>query len=136
MSFVKNIVGDVRASVVSMITTAMLFFLASIGTAIWRSVKEQPVPWMSLILLCVVGAVLVTIAIIKISKAHKAPVQIAQRKEPQPIIVAIDELKSLLHEGERLVGKFQEDSIKPTFPEIEDWRKRTRDCARQNVLAT
>ena len=57
-------------------------------------------------------------------------------RAPQPVIVAIDELKSLLYEGERLVGRFQEDSVKPTFPEVEDWRKRTRDCARQNVLAT
>jgi hypothetical protein len=71
-----------------------------------------------------------------IESGPKASVQIAQPKEPQPIIIAIDELKSLLYEGERLVGRFQEDSVKPTFPEIEDWRRRTRDCARQNVLAT
>jgi hypothetical protein len=59
-----------------------------------------------------------------------------QGRSPQPIIVAIDELKALRYEGERLVGRFQEDSIKPTFPEVQDWRKRARDCARQNVLAT
>jgi hypothetical protein len=59
-----------------------------------------------------------------------------QPKEPQPIIVAIDELKTLRSEGERLVGRFQEDSVKPSFVEVEDWRKRTRDCARQNTLAS
>jgi hypothetical protein len=60
----------------------------------------------------------------------------SSHKAPQPILVAIDELKTLLHEGEQLVGRFQIGSIKPTFPEVEDWWKRTLACARQNVLAT
>jgi len=60
---------------------------------------------------------------------------VAKPKEPQPVIVAIDELKSLLYEGERFVGRFQEDSVKPSFQEVDDWLKRTRNCARQNVLA-
>ena len=47
---------------------------------------------------------------------------------------AIDELKALLNEGERLVSRFQIDSVKPTFPEIEEWRQKARDHARQNVL--
>ena len=47
---------------------------------------------------------------------------------------AIDELKALLNEGERLVSRFQIDSVKPTFPEIEEWRQKARDRARQNVL--
>jgi hypothetical protein len=59
-----------------------------------------------------------------------------QSKAPQLVIVAIDELKALLNEGQRLVGRFQEDSVKPTFKEVQDWRKRTRDCARQNALAS
>lgn len=62
-------------------------------------------------------------------------IQIDKKKEPQPVILAIDELKALLYEGETLVSKFQEDSVKPSFQEVEDWRKRTRDCARQNILA-
>jgi hypothetical protein len=59
-----------------------------------------------------------------------------QPKEPQPVIVAIDELKTLRYEGERLVNRFQIDSVKPTLGEVENWRKRMRECARQNVLAT
>jgi hypothetical protein len=57
-------------------------------------------------------------------------------REPQPIIVAIDELKSLLYEGETLIGRFQEDPTKPTLDEVSDWRKKTRDCARQNALSS
>jgi hypothetical protein len=57
-------------------------------------------------------------------------------KEPQPVILAIDELKSLLNEGEILVNRFQEDSVKPTLGEVEDWRQRMRQCARQKILAT
>jgi hypothetical protein len=60
----------------------------------------------------------------------------AGSREPQPIIVAIDELKSLLEEGETLVGRFQEDPTKPTLDEVVDWRKRTRDCARKNTLSS
>jgi hypothetical protein len=59
-----------------------------------------------------------------------------QPKEPQPVIVAIDELKTLRYEGERLVNRFQIDSVKPTLGEVENWRKRMRECARQKVLAT
>ncbi len=59
-----------------------------------------------------------------------------RRKQPQPVIVAIDELKSFLYEGEILVGRFQDDSTKPTFQEVEDWRTRMLECAQQNVLAT
>jgi hypothetical protein len=55
---------------------------------------------------------------------------------PQPVIVALDELKALLYEGQRLVGIFQEDPVKPTFAEVDNWRKRTRDCARQNTLSS
>jgi hypothetical protein len=45
-------------------------------------------------------------------------------------------LKSLLYEGETLVGRFQEDPTKPTLVEVVDWRKRTRDFARQNILSS
>jgi hypothetical protein len=48
--------------------------------------------------------------------------------------VAIGELKALLIEGERLVSRFQIDSVKPTFPEVEEWRQEVRDRAKQNVL--
>jgi hypothetical protein len=41
----RDFIGDVLTSVVSMITTGALLFLASIGGAIWKSVRAQPVPW-------------------------------------------------------------------------------------------
>lgn len=56
-------------------------------------------------------------------------------KDPQPVAVAIDELNELLNEGERLVSRFQIEPVKPTFPELEEWRQKAHDRARQNVLA-
>jgi hypothetical protein len=41
-----------------------------------------------------------------------------------------------LYEGRKLVGRFQIDSVKPAFSEVENWWQRTRDCARQDVLAS
>ena len=72
------------------------------------------------------------------SEGARQPLQLIQAgsREPQPVIVAIDELKSLLEEGETLVGRFQEDPTKPTLDEVVDWRKRTCDCAHQNTLSS
>lgn len=56
-------------------------------------------------------------------------------KDPQPAAVAKDELNALLNEGERLLSRFQIDSVKPTFPEVEEWRQKANDRARNNVLA-
>ena len=56
-------------------------------------------------------------------------------KDPQPAVVAIDELNELLNEGEKLVSRFQIDPVKPTFSEVEEWRQKAHDRARQNVLA-
>jgi len=136
MFSVKEIIGDMRASVVSMLTTGAILCAASIGGAIWKSVQQQPIPWAVLIAVGLFGFVLSGIAIAKLSGTSKKTNGLKQPSEPQPVIIAVDELKTLLYEGERLVGRFQEDSVKPTFGEVDDWRKRTRDCARQNTLAS
>jgi len=69
---------------------------------------------------------------IRSDKCKAEPVTVSPI-DPQAA-VAIDELKALLIEGERLVSRFQIDSVKPTFPEVEQWRQRARDRARQNLL--
>jgi hypothetical protein len=101
----------------------------------WKYITKQPLQWIVLLTFVALGMVALGLLAVAHSRNKKGH-GVIKPKEPQPVIVAIDELKSLLHEGERLVGRFQEDSIKPTFPEVEDWRKRTRECARQKVLAT
>jgi hypothetical protein len=66
-------------------------------------------------------------------KRRATPVAVLS-KDPQPALVAVDELNELLNEGERLVSRFQIDSVKPTFFEVEEWRQKAHDRARQNVL--
>jgi hypothetical protein len=67
-------------------------------------------------------------------KRRATPVAVLP-KDPQPAVVAVDELNELLNQGERLVSRFQIDSVKPTFSEVEEWRQKAHDRARQNVLA-
>lgn len=50
--------------------TAVLAFAIAIVIAIWKAVQREPVPWTFLILLVLAGIILLTIAIIKISKTH------------------------------------------------------------------
>ena len=89
-------------------------------------------------IICGVAGIGLIVSVIGWCRAHRREKgkALVKPKEPQPVIVAIGELKSLLYEGERLVGRFQEDSIKPTFQEVEDWRNRMLECAQQNVLTT
>ena len=44
----------------------MNFLITSIGDAIWKSVKSQPVPWTFLILIGIAGILLLGAAIIKL----------------------------------------------------------------------
>ena len=101
--------------------------------AAWKYITKQPLQWIVLLTFVALG----TVALSLLAVAHfrnKKRYGVIKPKEPQPVIVAIDELKSLLHEGERLVGRFQEDSIKPTFPEVEDWpQKDARMCATKSA---
>ena len=58
-----------------------------------------------------------------------------QGRAPQPIFIALDELKNLLNEGKAKLPKYQVDAVpNPTFLEVEDYRKRTLDAARQRVF--
>jgi hypothetical protein len=81
-----------------------------------------------------IGTVLLTMILLSIrSDKRKAEPGTVSPIDPQAA-VAIDELTALLNEGERLVSRFQIDSVKPAFPEVEQWRQKARDRARQNVL--
>jgi hypothetical protein len=82
-----------------------------------------------------IGTVLLImiLLLIRSDKRKAEPVTISPI-DPQAA-VAIDELKTLLIEGERLVSRFQMDSVKPTFPEVEEWRQKAHDRSRQNALA-
>ena len=71
MFSVREIIADVRASVVSMITTGAVLFVASIAGAIWKSVKAEPVPWVFVILIGIAGIALLVAATIKLVKAEK-----------------------------------------------------------------
>jgi len=86
MFSIKEIIGDVRTSVISMITTGALLFLASIGGAIWKSVKAQPVPWVFLILIGIAGIALFGAATIKLIKAEKKKEQAAPIVQPVPSV--------------------------------------------------
>jgi hypothetical protein len=120
------------------------YLILALLAAAWPIINgflQKPWYWKLNGALIVIAIILFGVAIIKFSKlartsSKKKADGSIQPKEPQPVIVAIDELKALRDEAERLVNRFQIDSVKPTFGEVEDWRKRTLDCARQNVLAT
>lgn len=51
--FLKNIRGDLRNTVVSVIATALI--LGPVGTALWKAVREQPIPWSILLIIAALG---------------------------------------------------------------------------------
>ena len=115
--------------------------------AVWVARQHFPnLPFSPLWITGSIGTVLLIIILLSVGsdKRKAEPSQSDKRratpvavlpKDPQPAVVAIDELNELLNEGERLVSRFQIDSVKPTFPEVEEWRQKVHDRARQNVLA-
>lgn len=123
-----------------------VFGHASTAQWLWDIVKDWPIylkyaavvvgsTWFPLVLsiLCLVGwwwLVRKEKGDVPLRRAN-----LTELKEPQPVVVTINELKSSLNEGERLVGRFQEDSSKPTFGEVDNWLTKTRNYARQNALA-
>jgi len=68
----KSLIGDVRATIISMMTTGAVLFLGSAGGAIWKSVREQPVPWTFLILIGLAGIILLLAATIKLVRTDKS----------------------------------------------------------------
>ena len=66
MFSVKEIIGDVRASVINLLIMGFLLVLASVGGAIWQSVRTQPIPWALLLAIGVCGIVLLGIAVVKL----------------------------------------------------------------------
>jgi hypothetical protein len=103
--------------------------------AVWVPRQHFPnFPFSPLWITGPIGTVLLIMILLSIrSDKRKAEPVTVSPIDPQAA-VAIDELKALLIEGERLVSRFQLDSVKPTFPEVEEWRQKARDRARQNVL--
>jgi hypothetical protein len=58
-----------------------------------------------------------------------------QWRDPQPIFIALAELKRSLNEGTTMLAKYQVDAVpNPTFLDVGDYRKRTLDAARQQVF--
>jgi len=103
--------------------------------AVWVARQHFPnFPFSPLWITGPIGTVLLTMILLSIrSDKRKAEPGTVSPIDPQAA-AAIDELKALLIEGKRLVSRFQIDSVKPTFPEVEQWRQKARDRARQNVL--
>jgi hypothetical protein len=103
--------------------------------AVWLTRQHFPnFPFSPLWITGPIGTVLLIMILLSIrSDKRKAEPVTVSPTDPQAA-VAIDELKTLLIEGERLVSRFQIDSVKPTFPEVEEWRQKAHDRARQNVL--
>jgi hypothetical protein len=103
--------------------------------AVWVARQHFPnFPFSPLWITGPIGTVLLIMILLSIrrDKRKAEPVTVSPI-DPQAA-VAIDELKALLIEGERLVSRVQLDSVKPTLPEVEEWRQKVRDRARQNVL--
>jgi hypothetical protein len=124
----------------------LFIFLPQWAASAWALLSNEPLavwvarqhfsnfPFSPLWITGPIGTVLLIMVLLSIrSDKHKAEPVTVSPIDPQAT-VAIDELKALLTEGERLVSRFQIDSVKPTFPEVEQWRQRARDRARQNLL--
>jgi len=103
--------------------------------AVWVARQHFPnFPFSPLWITGPIGTVLLTMILLSIrSDKRKAEPGTVSPIDPQAA-AAIDELKALLIEGKRLVSRFQIDSVKPTFSEVEEWRQKAHDRARQNVL--
>jgi hypothetical protein len=126
----------------------LFIFLPQWATSAWALFSNEPLavwvarqhvpnfPFSPLWITGPVGTVLLIMILLSIrsDKRRAEPVTVS-RKDPQPAAVAKDELNALLNEGERLLSRFQIDSVKPTFPEVEEWRQKANDRARNNVLA-
>jgi hypothetical protein len=74
MFSVKEIIGDVRATVINLLIMGFLLLLVSIGGAIWKSVQTQPIPWAVLIAIGICGIVLLSIALVKLGKTSPGTV--------------------------------------------------------------
>jgi hypothetical protein len=127
----------------------LFIFLPQWATSAWALFSNEPVavwvarqhfpnfPFSPLWITGPIGTVLLIMILLSIrsDKRRAEPVTVS-RRDPQPAAVAKDELNALLNEGERLLSRFQIDSVKPTFPEVEEWRQKANDRARNNVLAS
>jgi len=131
---------------IAAVASFLFIFLPQWAASAWALLSNEPLavwvarqhfpnfPFSPLWITGPIGTVLLIMILLSIrsDKCKAEPVTVSPI-DPQAA-VAIDELKALLIEGERLVSRFQIDSVKPTFPEVEQWRQRARDRARQNLL--
>jgi hypothetical protein len=116
--------------------TSVWALFSNESLAVWVARQHFPnFPFSPLWITGPIGTVLLIMILLSIRSDKRKAEPVTVSPIDSQVAVAIDELKTLLIEGERLVSRFQMDSVKPTFPEIEDWRQEVRHGARQNVLA-
>jgi hypothetical protein len=103
---------------------------------IWR----EPFHWNLNAVLSICAVVLLVAAVVQFTRAlrvrssNEAKAHAPSDRDPQPGIVALDELKELLREGEAMFARYYVGQ-EPTRDQVEDYRSRTRACARQKALA-
>ena len=105
MFSVKEIIGDVRATVINLLIVGFLLLLVSIGGAIWKSVQTQPIPWAVLIAIGICGIVLLSIALVKLGKTSPGTVPIH--------VIRFDHLPKNMLECGWVRAYPQDSSIKP-----------------------
>jgi hypothetical protein len=69
------------------------------------------------------------------AQTHAPDARAVSDRDPQPGIVALDELKELLREGETMYARYYVKQ-QPTRGEVDDYRLRIRSCARQKAFAS
>jgi hypothetical protein len=87
--FLKEIGRDVRSSIVDKLIVGALFILAAIGITIWKAVESQPIPWTLFTVAVLVAIILFVVAIVLLTKTHKASVRGKEPESsaPEPVIV-------------------------------------------------
>ncbi len=124
------------------------YLILAILAAVWPTINgimhvfwDKPWYWKLNGLLIAITAILLVVALWKLARIRKSQRHGMQAggdhqwRGPQPIVIALAELKTLLNEGRTILAKYQLDSgPNPTFLDVTDYRKRTLDAARQQVF--
>lgn len=125
------------------------YLILAILAAVWPTINgimhvflDKPWYWKLNGLLIGITAILFVVALWKLARIGKSQAHGMQPggdhewRAPQPIVIALAELKTLLNEGRTMLAKYQVDAARnPIFQEVEDYRKRTLDAARQQVFS-
>jgi hypothetical protein len=126
---------------VELIIVAIITAIKPVLEQVWR----EPFHYLNAgLLLCAI--ILFVAAILQFRRAsrtrvlngaqtHALDARAVSDRDPQPGIVALDELKELLREGGTMFARYYVKQ-EPTRGEVDDYRLRTRACARQKALAS